>query len=75
MEKQTYTYDEAFDATLAYFKGDELATRVWVNKYAMKDSYGNIYEKSPVDMHWRLANEIARIESKYPNAMTAAESF
>lgn len=75
MEKQTYTYDEAFDATLAYFKGDELATRVWVNKYAMKDSYGNIYEKSPVDMHWRLANEIARIESKYPNAMTAAEIF
>ena len=75
MEKQTYTYDEAFDATLAYFKGDELATRVWVNKYAMKDSYGNIYEKSPVDMHWRLANEIARIESKYPNAMTATEIF
>ena len=75
MEKQTYTYDEAFDATLAYFKGDELATRVWVNKYAMKDSYGNIYEKSPVDMHWRLANEIARIESKYPNAMAAAEIF
>ena len=75
MEKQTYTYDEAFDATLAYFKGDELATRVWVNKYAMKDSYGNIYEKSPVDMHWRLANEIARIESKYPNAMAATEIF
>ena len=75
MEKQTYTYDEAFDATLAYFKGDELATRVWVNKYAMKDSYGNIYEKSPVDMHWRLANEIARIESKYQNAMAATEIF
>ena len=67
MEKQTYSYDEAFEATLKYFKGDELAARVWVNKYAMKDSYGNIYEQTPTDMHWRLANEIARIEAKYPN--------
>ena len=52
MEKQTYSYDEAYKASLEYFKGDELAARVWVNKYAVKDSFGNIYEKSPVDMHW-----------------------
>ena len=56
---QTYTYDEAFEASLAYFGGDELAARVWVNKYAMKDSFGKIYEKSPEQMHWRIANEIA----------------
>ena len=75
MEKQTFTYDEAFEATLKYFKGDELAARVWVNKYAMKDSYGNIYEQTPTDMHWRLANEIARIEAKYPNNLKAREIF
>ena len=61
MKKQTYTYDEAFKASLDYFNGDELAARVWVNKYAMKDSFGAIYEESPKDMHWRIANEIARI--------------
>ena len=72
---QTYTYDEAFDASLAYFGGDELAARVWVNKYAMKDSFGKIYEKSPEQMHWRIANEIARIEKKYKNPMTAQEIF
>ena len=75
MEKKTFTYDDAFEATLKYFKGDELAARVWVNKYAMKDSFGNIYEQTPTDMHWRLANEIARIESKYPNNMKAQEIF
>lgn len=75
MEKQTFTYDEAFKASLEYFKGDELAARVWVNKYAVKDSFGIIYEKSPVDMHWRLANEIARIESNYPNPLSAQELF
>ena len=63
MKKQTYTYEEAFKSALEYFKGDELAARVWVNKYAVKDSFGAIYEKSPEDMHWRIANEIARIES------------
>ena len=71
----TYSYDEAFDASLKYFDGDELAARVWVNKYAMKDSFGNIYEKSPEDMHWRIANEIARIEKKYPNPMSAQQIF
>ncbi len=55
-KKETYSYDEAFKETLQYFQGDELAARVWVNKYAVKDSYGNIYEKTPVDMHWRIAN-------------------
>ena len=74
MEK-TYTYDEAFGASLEYFAGDELAARVWVNKYAMKDSYGNIYEKSPADMHWRIAMEVARIERKYKNPMSAQEIF
>ena len=74
-DKKTYTYDEAFDASLKYFAGDELAARVWVNKYAMKDSFGNIYEKSPEDMHWRIAREIARIEQKYANPMTEQEVF
>ena len=75
VEKKTYTYDEAFNASLEYFKGDELAARVWVNKYAVKDSFGNIYEKSPEDMHWRIANEVARIEAKYPNALSSQELF
>ena len=72
---RTYTYDEAFEASLAYFGGDELAARVWVNKYAMKDSFGNIYEKSPEMMHWRIANEIARIEQKYINPLNAQQVF
>ena len=72
---RTYTYDEAFNASLKYFNGDELAARVWVNKYAMKDSFGNIYEQSPEDMHRRIAREIARIEKKYKNPMTEDEVF
>lgn len=75
MERQTYTYDEAFRASLEYFDGDELAARVWVNKYALKDSFGNIYEQSPHDMHHRIAAEIARIEQKYPNPLTEDEVF
>lgn len=75
MERETYTYDEAFAASLRYFGGDELAARVWVNKYALKDSYGHIYENTPDDMHWRLANELARIEQKYPNPLSAQELF
>lgn len=75
VEKKTYTYNEAYDATLAYFDGDELAARVWVSKYALKDSFGNIYEQSPVDMHRRIANEIARIEAGYANPMSADEVF
>ncbi len=72
---KTYSYDEAYEASLKYFDGDELAARVWVNKYAMKDSFGNIYEKSPEDMHWRIAKEIARIEQKYENPMSEQEVF
>lgn len=73
--KQTYSYEEAYEASLNYFEGDELAARVWVNKYAMKDSFGNIYERSPQDMHWRIANEIARIENKYKNPLTSEQVF
>ena len=75
MKRQTYTYDEAFEASLQYFKGDELAARVWVNKYAVKDSFGNIFEKSPEDMHWRIANEVARIEAKYKNGLNAQQLY
>lgn len=75
MNPTTYSYEEAFQATLAYFDGDELAARVWINKYAMKDSFGNIYEKSPADMHHRLAAEMARIERKYPNPIPEEEIF
>lgn len=74
-EKKYFTYEEAFEASLDYFGGDELAARVWVNKYAMKDSFGHIYEKSPVDMHWRIAREVARIEEKYPSPMPKEEIF
>ncbi|MFA6778816.1 MAG: adenosylcobalamin-dependent ribonucleoside-diphosphate reductase [Paludibacteraceae bacterium] len=75
MRDKTYSHEEAYASSLDYFKGDELAARVWVNKYALKDSFGNIYEKTPDDMHWRLANEIARIESKYSNPISAQELF
>ena len=75
MNPQTYTFDEAMKATAEYFKGDELAAKVWVNKYALKDSFGNIFERTPDDMHHRLANEIARIEGRYPNPLTADQLF
>ncbi|MFM2284257.1 MAG: hypothetical protein RL222_1761, partial [Bacteroidota bacterium] len=69
--KQTvYTQDEAFNASLKYFNGDDLAARVWLNKYALKDSEGNIFEKTPDDMHRRIAREIARVELKYVNPMS-----
>src|SRR5574344_1528024 len=74
-EKKTYTFDEAMQASTEYFGGDELAAKVWINKYALKDSFGNIFEKNPDDMHHRLANEIARIESNYPNPLTADQLF
>ena len=74
-QSKSYAFEEAFEEALKYFAGDELTARVWVNKYSMKDSFGNIYEKSPEDMHWRIANEIARIEKKYKNPMTAREIF
>lgn len=68
-ELKTYTYEEAFEQTLAYFDGDELAARVWVSKYALKDSAGTLHEQTPDDMHRRIAREIARIESHYPNPL------
>ena len=76
MEPQkTYTYSEAYDASLKYFGGDGLAAQVWVSKYALKDSEGNIYELTPDDMHHRLAGELARIEANYPDGMTEPEIF
>jgi len=75
VSKITYSYDDAYQAALEYFKGDELAAKVWVTKYALKDSFSNIYEKDPDDMHWRIANEIARIEKKYPNPLTEQEVY
>lgn len=73
--EKMFTNDEAFNAALNYFKGDELAARVWVNKYALKDSEGNLYELTPDDMHWRLAREVARIESRYPNPMSVEKIY
>jgi len=75
VEQKTYTHDEAFQSSLEYFQGDELAARVWVNKYALKDSFGNLYEVNPDDMHHRLASEVARIEKKYPNPISEKELF
>ncbi len=74
-QKKVYTFDEALEASIKYFKGDDLAARVWVNKYALKHSNGEIYEKSPDDMHKRLAKEISRIENKYSNPMTEEEVY
>lgn len=70
-----YSYEEAFQSTLEYFKGDELAATVWINKYALKDSFGKLYEKNPDHMHWRIANEITRIEQRYPNPLSAGEVY
>ncbi len=74
-KKKVYSYEEAFRKSLEYFNGDELAARVWVTKYALKDSFGNIYELTPDDMHWRIAREIARIEKKYPNPLSEQEIY
>lgn len=70
---KTYSYQEAEKASLEYFEGDELAARVWITKYALKDSEGNLYEKSPAQMIQRIAKEIARIEQKYPNPLSENE--
>ena len=75
MEPKTYTFEEAFEATKKYFGGDELAARVWANKYALKDSFGKLYELTPDDMHHRIASEIVRIENKYPEPMSHDEVF
>ncbi len=73
--KEIYSYEQAYQASLQYFNGDQLAAQVWVNKYALKDSDGNIYEQTPDDMHRRIASEIARIENKYPSPMSEDEIF
>jgi ribonucleoside-diphosphate reductase alpha chain len=75
MEPNTYTYQQAYEASLKYFDGDELAARVWATKYALKDSFGHLYELTPDDMHRRIAREIARIENKYPNPMSEDRLF
>src|SRR5690606_14152758 len=72
---KSYTQEEAYEASLKYFKGDELAARVWVNKYALKDSYGTIFESTPDQMHRRIAKEIARIEQTYPNPLSEEEVY
>ena len=74
-QKNVYTRDEVYNATLDYFNGDTLATEVWINKYCLKDSDGNLYELTPDDMHWRLANELARIEANYENPLTAQQIY
>lgn len=74
-KEKTYLFEDAVAATVKYFDGDEMAAKVWVSKYALKDSFGKIFELSPDDMHRRLAKEIARIEKKYPNPMTEDEVF
>jgi len=69
----TYTQEDVFKAAYDYFNKDELAARVWINKYALKDSFDNLYEKTPEDMHRRIAREIARIEAKYPHPLAENE--
>ena len=75
MESKSYTYQQAYEASLKYFDGDELAARVWATKYALKDSFGHLFELTPDDMHRRIAREIARIENKYPNPMSEDRLF
>ena len=72
---KSYTYEEVYQPCLEYFKGDELATKVWISKYALKDSYGNYYERTPDDMHLRIAKELNRIEQKYENPMSVEDLF
>ena len=75
LKRTTYTYDDVIKSATKYFDGDELAASVWLNKYALKDSAGNLYERTPDDMHKRLASEIARVESKYSNSLTESEVY
>ena len=74
-KSKTITYEDAYQSTLHYFEGDDLAAKVWVSKYALKDSAGNIYEQTPDDMHRRISSEIARIEAKYPNPLSEQAIF
>ena len=74
-KKSVYSFDEALSASKTYFKGDSLAASVWINKYAMKDSFGNLYERTPDDLHRRIASEFARIEQLYPNPLSVEDIF
>ena len=74
-KRKTYDFSHAVQESTAYFGGDSLAAGVWVNKYALKDSEGNLYECTPDDMHRRIASEIARIEARYANPMTEEQIF
>lgn len=74
-QPSTYTQEDAFEASIKYFKGDDLAARVWINKYALKDSEGNLYELTPNDMHRRIAKEVARVETRYPNPLSEETIF
>lgn len=74
-KKKVYTFDEAVEASKEYFNGDQLAANVWVNKYALKNSSGEIFELTPRDMHMRIAKELERIEKKYPNPLTKEQIF
>lgn len=73
--KVIYSFEEAIKASIEYFKGDTMAADVWVKKYALKDMDGNLHEKTPDDMHRRMAKEFARIEKKYPNPMSEEEIY
>ncbi len=75
VKEKIYSHQEAMDASVKYFKGDDLAANVWINKYALKNSQGDLYECSPDQMHWRIAKEIARIEQKYPNPLTTEQVY
>lgn len=75
MSRKTFTFKEAFEESVKFFNGDTLAAKVWVDKYALKNSKGEIFEKSPDDMHKRLARELYRIESKYPNPISLEEIY
>lgn len=75
-KKATYTYNEAMESSLNYFNGDELAANVFLGKYALKDKQDNLVESNPEDMHWRIANEFARVEkNKFKNPMSAKQIF
>ncbi|MEO1451631.1 MAG: ribonucleotide reductase N-terminal alpha domain-containing protein, partial [Bacteroidota bacterium] len=72
---KTHKFEDVLAASIKYFDGDELAANVWINKYALKDSAGNIYDKTPDDMHRRIARELARVEKKYPNPFSEKELY
>lgn len=74
-EPKAYSTEKILEAATEYFKGDSLAASVWMNKYALKDSYGKVYELTPADMHRRLAKEFARMEKKYPNPLSEEKIF